>query len=208
MINGNHGHGYNLGFWNCRRGLVTEEKEPSYKMNEIKLFMKSRNLHLFCLIESDLHGFVSRYKRKHPLTEKDILTILHIPGYKIYLPKTWYKHGQARLIVYAKEELHVSEMTLSESLTDLPVMTFLVSAGKEKKTVVSFFYREFTGGVAGLDDVSSQNERLKRLTNYWRQLSRSNRDLICLGDANLCAKNGMTKITNTVNRQTSYKAFY
>ena len=91
------------------------------------------------------------------------------------------------MIVYAKEDLHVKEMSLAENLTDLPIMSFLIGIGKEKKTVINFFYREFTGGVSGLDDFASQTERLRRLTGHWRQLCRSNRDMVSLGDANLCA---------------------
>ena len=78
-------------------------------------------------------------------------------------------------------------MSLGENLTDLPVMSFLVGAGKEKKTIVNYFYREFTGGVSGLNDLASQSERLRRLCNHWRHLCRSNRDMVSLGDANLCA---------------------
>ena len=32
IINGNKRQGLNLGFWNCRRGLITETKEASTKM--------------------------------------------------------------------------------------------------------------------------------------------------------------------------------
>ena len=166
LVNGNRRLGYKLGIWNCRRGLVTPDKEASHKFFEAKEFIQSNNLHMFCLIETDLNGIISRYKRNNPLTENEIFDILAIPGYKLYLPTTWGKHGQARMFVYAKEDLNVKEWKLGESFTDLPMIRFLISVGKEKKTAVNFFYREFTGGVSGLDDVASQNERLKRLNNH------------------------------------------
>ena len=111
---------------------------------------------------------------------------LAIPVYKIYLPATWDKHGQARIIVYAKEELQVKPWSYGESVSDLPSISFLISLGREKKTVVNFFYQEFTGGVSGLSDIAAQNERLARQVNHWRTICGSKRDFVSLGDANLC----------------------
>ena len=56
---------------------------------------------MLCLVESDLHNVVSMYRRVKPLTTRNIHDRLSIPGYKIYLPDTWDKHGQARMIVFA-----------------------------------------------------------------------------------------------------------
>ena len=33
--------------------------------------------------------------------------------------------------------------------TDLPNVTIEISLGKEKKTILNYFYREWTGGVTG-----------------------------------------------------------
>ena len=187
MINGNRRLGYNLGMWNCRRGLVTGDREASSKIVDVKNFLHKKKLHMLCLVEADLHSETSRYKRVNPLTSKDIHEGLHIPGYRIFLPKTWNKHGQARILVYAKDELQVKEWVTGDQTSDLPSISFLISLGKERKTVVNFFYREFTGGVSGLKDLPAQNERLARQTAHWRNLNKSNKDIVCLGDANLCA---------------------
>ena len=40
MNNGNRKTGYNLGLWNCRRGLVDKNKEQSHKMVDVKNFLK------------------------------------------------------------------------------------------------------------------------------------------------------------------------
>ena len=141
---------------------------------------------MLCLVESDLHGAVSRYKRLQRLTTKDIKDKLAIPGYNIYLPAAWDKHGQARIIVYAKEELQVKLWSAGNTISDLPSISFLISLGREKKTVVNFLYREFTGGVSGLDDIPAQNERLARQIDHWRSICGSKRDFVSLGDANLC----------------------
>ena len=59
--------------------------------------------------------------------------------------------------------------------------------GGDKDTLISFFYREFTGGISGLRTRDAQRERLTRMLNYWRELDRLNLDCMYLGDMNLCA---------------------
>ena len=86
-----------------------------------------------------------------------------------------------------KEEPKISEKQLEVCLTDLPIITFEISMGKEKKTIVNFFYREFTSGVTGLKSTQDQKERLNRIIKHWRSLTESNKDVVCLGDANLCS---------------------
>ena len=186
MIHGNIG-GYNLGVWNCRKGLIDANREPTCKFEEVKEFILKRRLHMLCLIETDLHSSMSRHRRTVTLTGNDISSALGISGYKIYLPATWKYHGQARILVYAKEELKIHEKQLGASLTDLPILSFEISLGKEKKTIVNYFYREFTSGVTGLKTIQQQMERLNRMLKHWKSLMESNKDVVCLGDANLCA---------------------
>ena len=188
MINRNRGKGYNLGLWNCRRGLIGKDKIASTKMVEVKQFLQKKNHHMLCLVESDLHGLTSRQKKLHPLTTKEINQTLEIPGYKIILPKSWQVHGQARVLVIAKEELQVKIRDTGIQNSDLPTITCEISLGREKKTLVNYFYREFTSGVSGLSDKESQTARLSRQIRIWRSLCSGNKDVICLGDANLCAK--------------------
>ena len=188
-INGNKQKGYNLGFWNCRRGLTDNTGEQaSYKITEVKAFLEKKKLHMLCLAEADLHSVTSRIRRRRPLTTTEIINQLDIPGYKIYLPMSWYKHGQARVLVYAKEELKVKERILGVQLSDLPMLIFEIAFGMEKKTIVNFFYREFASGVSGLSDSDSQSERLLRITKHWRSLAAIKKDTVFLGDVNLCAK--------------------
>ena len=63
-----------------------------------------------------------------------------------------------------------------------------IGLGREKKTTVNVFYREFTGGVSRDNSLASQTERYSRQINQWREISESRRDYILLGDNNLCAK--------------------
>ena len=187
IINGNQARGYNLGIWNCRRGLITGNGLPSTKLEEIKLFLVKKNLHMLCIIETDLHSYMSRSKRRVVVTKKDIESSLGILGYKIYLPATWKQHGQTRILVYAREELKVKQKVLEAALSDLPMLTFEIGFGNERKTIVNFFYREFTNGVTSLNTAQDQMERLGRMIGHWRSLASSKKDLVCLGDANLCA---------------------
>ena len=176
-----------MGMWNCRKGLIDMNYEATSKFEEVKQFLIKRKLHMLCLIETDLHGTMSRHRRTVTLTKNDIYSVLGISGYNIYLPSTWKRHGQARILVYAKEELNINEKQLEASLTDLPILSFEISLGKEKKTIVNFFYREFTSGVTGLKTSQEQLERLNRMIKHWKILMDSNKDVVCLGDANLCA---------------------
>ena len=188
ITNGNRTKGYNLGVWNCRRGLVTGNGEASTKLDEIKLYLTKKNLHMLCVVETDLHSHMSRSKRRVVVTKKEIESNLVISGYKIYLPATWKQHGQTRILVYVKEELVVKERPFEAALNDLPMLTFEIGFGSERKTIVNFFYREFTNGVTGLNTVEDQVERLGRMVKHWRSLAIGKKDFVCLGDANLCAK--------------------
>ena len=131
--------------------MINGKGEASTKVDEIKQFVYKRNLHMLCVIEADLHSRMSRSKRRTVVTGKDIEVELAIPGYKIYLPATWKCHGQSRIIVFAKDELKVSERPLGTSLSDLPMLSFEIGFGNERKTIVNYFYREFTNGVTGLN---------------------------------------------------------
>lgn len=78
------------------------------------------------------------------------------------MPCSWEAHGQARIIVNGKEDISIKLRKLGVSYNDLPTMSFDVGFGREKKTIVNFFYREFMSGVSGLHDNHSQAERLTK----------------------------------------------
>ena len=174
IIKGNKNKGYNIGLWNCRRGLITDKKSPSTKMTEIMQFLAAKNLHLLCVVESDIHSQKSRYRNRQHLNTQEVHDILGISGYRILLPKSWQIHGQARIILFAKDELKVKVREISLQNSDLPTISLEISLGNEKPTVVNYFYREFTGAISSLNDLSSQNGRLIRQINIWKQLCLEN----------------------------------
>ena len=189
-INGNRRLGYKIASWNCNRGLLKANNDviDSEKLVDVKLFIQEHKPHIFCVIESDLHGPNSRTYRRNILTTETILDQLKIEGYSLHLPETWYKYDQARLVVYVNDDIKYKKISIDNNINDLPTMTFEVGLGREKKTVVNFFYREWKGGIQGDSDQASQIDRLTRQVQHWRDLTTQDRDLVILGDANLCAK--------------------
>ena len=150
MVNGNGRSSYNIALWNCRKGLLDADNNASEKMTEVKNFLSDQKLHLLCLVESELHGLQSRVRRRLPLTESQIKSSLAVDGYKIILPQTWYVHGQARIALYVKEDVRVTVIPVARQHTDLPTLTCTLGVGKGKKTIVNFFYREWTSSVSGM----------------------------------------------------------
>ena len=67
---GNKQIGYRVAAWNCRRGLLNPDGSQSPKINDIQLYLQKHQLHLFGIIESDLHGPRSRIRRKNPLSTR------------------------------------------------------------------------------------------------------------------------------------------
>ena len=53
--------------------------------------------------------------------------------------------------------------------------------------MVNFYYREWTSFLNGDNTHASQLERLGRQIKHWEDLTNSNKDVILLGDANVCA---------------------
>ena len=125
--------------------------------------------------------------RLKPLTDKEIEKNLKIENYKIILPQSWQHHGQARVLLYVREDINLKVKPLARGNTDLPSISCEIGVGREKKTRVHFFYREWTSGVSDLGVTNLQTKRLKRQIDHWKTLHTGGRDTIVLGDANLCA---------------------
>ena len=146
-LHGNRNIGYKIASWNCNRGLISNNIETeSDKLVDIKLFIEKHKPHLMAVIESDIHGPRSRTRRQNYFTSDEIHDKLHIDGYRIELPNTWKKHDQARIIVYINDQIRAKKVDLTAEVEDLPTMTFEVGMGRERKSIVNFFYREWTVG--------------------------------------------------------------
>ena len=186
-LNGNKRRlGYNLAVWNCRKGLIGESDSESMKLMEIKQFIQKHHPHTLGIIECDIYSAQCQVQRKTTFTTDEVISRLNIEGYNIELPDTWYNYGLARILVYVKDDINYKRKMMASN-TDLPNISLEIGLGKERKTIVNYFYREWTGGVSRENNQASQINRLTRQIEYWRTLYSLNRDVICLGDSNLCA---------------------
>ena len=174
------------GYWNCARGLLDSNNNPTPKLDEIELFLDTHKLDILAIAEAGLHGSRSRTVRARPVTTNCIMTALHIPGFSIILPKSWVQHDTARLFLYVKDTINYKVISSNVNASDLPTISIEARKGMSGTTIISAHYREFTGGISGLDNNNAQLERLVRQTEIWKQLHLMQKDLIILGDTNLC----------------------
>ena len=189
IVNGNRRNlGYKLASWNCNRALLKAGDCDSEKFTEIKLFIEKHKPHLFCVIESDLHGPKSNKNRVAKFTTNEIHEKLKVDGYSVVLPDTWEAHDQARLLVFVSDKVSAKKKEISATDNDLPTLSFKIGFGRERKTLVNFYYREWTSGITGDKSDAGQLHRFQRQVDIWRNLNDSNRDLVLLGDANFCYK--------------------
>jgi hypothetical protein len=124
--------GYKLALWNCRKGLLGDKNYDSSKLTEIKLFIQKHNPHTFGIIESNIHALNSRVQRKTTFKTREVESNLNIDGYKIELPDTWNDFGQARILVYVKNDINYKRQRMPSD-TDLPNVTLEIGLGRERR---------------------------------------------------------------------------
>ena len=177
------------GYWNCGKGLLDSNNFSTAKLAEIEHFISDNNLDILIVAEAGLHGRKSRIIRSYPVTSTIIRTALRIPGFQILLPESWELHETARLIMYVSDNIQVKQVSTPVLVSDLPIINIEVKKGKAAPTLVSGYYREFTGGISGIKTPEAQLERLVRLTEVWKYLDTLGKDTIIMGDTNLCYRN-------------------
>ena len=187
IINGNRRSlGYKLALWNCERGLIGPDG-VSPKLQDIKKYISINRPHLFGIIEADIFGPMSNHRRLHKFDTDTLKSLLSIPGYSIELPSTWDLYGQARIVVFVSNEVKCVRRKSPQIVQDLPSITFEIGFGRARKTIVNYYYREWTNGVNGNSSLDGQHERLERHIAEWKGLVSEGKDFVSLGDANLCA---------------------
>ena len=147
--------------WNCGRAIFN-------KVTDIKLFIEEHKPHLYAISEADLHSPDSVPTRRSTLTTEEIQERLQVEGYTIILPDTWEAFNHARIIVYASNEIKVIKRENPVLIKDLPSITLEVGRGRERKSLVNFYYREWTGGVDVDSSHAGQLDRFSRQVNHWR----------------------------------------
>ena len=170
--------------WNCGRGLLQDEN--LVKFVEIQQFIESKRPHCFGIIESDLFGqncLIDRVK----YTTEEIQEKLKIKGYKLELPSSWNTYGQARIICYVSEDIKYNRKFIGDGNDHIPTITLEIGLGKATKTIVHYYYREWKNCVTGNSDAASQLHYLQQHISQWESLIHTGRQVVILGDANVCA---------------------
>ena len=188
-INGNRRRvGYRLSFWNCRKKLLNHHSNETSKFVDVKCFIQKHKPHVFGLIESDLHSPLSNCIRKNKFSTEEVIDKLKIDGYSLVFPDTWNHFGQARIVAYVSDDLIFRQKETDMKYAELPNITLDIGLGKEKKTTLNLFYREWKSGISKEDSQASQVRRLQSQIEYWETLYTQNNDTLVMGDANLCAR--------------------
>ena len=105
------------------------------------MFIQKHNPHVLGIIESNIHSSHSRVQRRTTFNTNVLKSKLYVEGYNIELPDTWSECGQARILVYVREDINYKRK-LMQTNTDLPNVTLDIGLGREKKTILNYFYRE------------------------------------------------------------------
>ena len=182
VVGNRNQHGYKFAIRNCGRGLLQDDY--STKLTEIKQYIESKRPHSLGIIEADLFGTNLQSSRKKYTTE-EIKAKLMIDGYNLELPTSWNTYGQARIICYVSEDVKYNRKIFNDE--HIPSITLEIGLGKASKTLVHYFYREWKNGVTGESDSESQVRHLQQHIAQWKQLTSTGRQVVALGDANVCA---------------------
>ena len=104
--------------WNCRHGILTRTNEPNEKIIEMENYMNQHEVDVMIVNKADLHGPNSRILRTNPIDEDTLKLNLHLENYNFWLPNQWEAHGQARTIMYTKENLNVQKVKIEAKFND------------------------------------------------------------------------------------------
>ena len=181
-----HGNRRNANYkycaWNCDKGFIGENK-----IDDLKFTIQKYSPHIIGVSEVNIvRNEANKSESNTILSTAQVLEKFAIQNYKIFLPDSWTLFDKARVIVYAREDINVKQIKLDQFSTHLQCVNLEIGFGKSKKHFYSFFYREWTACVP--QQSSSQKDDLQLLLDNWRNNSTNNRDLITMGDMNLCAK--------------------
>ena len=80
-----------------------------------------------------MHSPASKIRRRKPITTQGILSSLQIEGYRIIHQNIWRYHNLARLILFAKDDLKVTEKVTPREFSDIPTIICEIVIGRERK---------------------------------------------------------------------------
>ena len=121
-----------------------------YKVLEVKKFIKENNPTLIGLSECEIF--------KDKIDDKS----LKIPGYDILHPKSWAKHGYARVVVYVNRSFKYQQLT---EIEDDRVQSIWITGSQRNSKEIIFChgYREHLPGQGAV----AQREYLSTFLGKW-----------------------------------------
>ena len=127
-------------------------------MSEIKKIVDHYKPHLFGISECEL--------RKSENSSQE--SRLKIPGYDLIFPKSWSKHGFARVVLYVKSTLDYIQV---HELEDELVQSIWIKGGFKNMKQILFChtYREHTNTLG--NTIQNQKDYLKILLSQWESAS-------------------------------------
>ena len=145
-VNGNRSKGIQNAHLNIR--------SLKNKMCEVKNLVKEHSPNILGLSECELNKVNNHFDENK----------LKIPGYQILFPKSWTKHGFARVVVYVKTSLEYEQVT---DLEDDTVQSVWLRGGFKngKKIFFCHGYREHTGCLG--NSISAQRSSLDLFLSQW-----------------------------------------
>ena len=132
----------------------------SNKMSEIKNIIREHKPHIFGLSECEIRRNINLDEQK-----------FKIPGYEILFPKSWSKHGFARVVTYVKKGFQYEQV--QELQDDLTQSIWLKGAFRNCKSIYFCHgYREHTSTLGS--SLSQQRSQLENFLHQWEEAASHN----------------------------------
>ena len=134
------------------------------KISEVKMMIKENQPHIFGVSECEL------YKNGNNCD----INNFKVPGYEIFLPKSWEKYGYARVAVYVKKSLSYQQVF---DLEDDRVQSIWIQAGFKNSRQIYYChaYREYTSSLGC--SLACQKQYLEMFLLQWENaLTHGNRN--------------------------------
>ena len=146
-------------YGNKSKGIINLHlniRSLSNKVGEIKNIIQEQKPHIFGVSECELKKINNFYDESK----------LKVPGYKLFLPKSWNDHGNARVAIYVKKTLEVEQVS---DLEDNRVQSIWIKGGFKggRKIYYCHCYREH-GNYLGRS-MRAQRTNLDLLLNQWEK---------------------------------------
>ena len=153
--------------WNIRKGLILREEE-------LKSIIQQNKLNIVFLVETDTNAVNNE-------------TDFKIRGFKTVIQNKKEDKQQTRIICLIDESIS-NQITIRKDLTspNFPSLWVELDNVQGVNTICGGFYREWAP--RGDDTIEAQVRSMEVFTSQIENAATENKNLIILGDANLCSE--------------------